>query len=230
MITKEQTKNIIIISAVVILLALGFFFSRKNISEAPINEVVDEESSTNTENNPEEAVATPETKEDVVNTDSTDKQKFSQLLTDGNKEFTNKNYDEALKLYTKALDYSGQSLDVVYVRMFAVYNMQNNIEKARFSIDKAIAKSPSYTDYWVTKLVFLDEKTPVSFADLKKMYEEGLAKVDSRTKINLITTFARIAESNKENSTAISVWEKAKEVYPSNKDIYQKEIDRLKTL
>jgi tetratricopeptide (TPR) repeat protein len=174
-----------------------------------------------------------ETKEEpqaVKEVEPTDKTKFSSLLADGLKEFNNKNYDEALKYYTKALDYSGQELDIAYMRMYSVYNMQNNIEKARLMLDKAIAKNPSYTDYWTTKLVFLDEKTQVSFADLKKIYDEALTKVDSRTKINLVTSFARIAENNKENAVAISVWEKAKEVYPANKDIYQKEIDRLKAL
>jgi hypothetical protein len=52
--------------------------------------------------------------------------------------------------------------------------------------------------------------------------------VNSQTKVNLVTQFARIAESNGERKEAIDLWTYAKTVYPENSSVYQQEIDRIK--
>ena len=153
------------------------------------------------------------------------KKKFNTLLANGTKAFSSKNYAEALKNYNEALTLS--DADVVYIRLHSVYSAQGNNVKALEMLNTAIAKNPAYTDYWITKLTFLDEKTESSFADLQAVYKEGLTKVDSRTKINLVTAFARIAESAGNYAEAISLFEYAKTVYPQNVKVYQAEIDRL---
>jgi tetratricopeptide (TPR) repeat protein len=165
----------------------------------------------------------PTTPKPEMSTES--KKKFNTLLANGAKAFTSKNYAEALKNYNEALTLSDS--DVVYIRLHSVYSAQGNNTKALEMLNIAISKNPAYTDYWNTKLTFLDEKTDSSFADLQAVYQEGLTKVDSRTKINLVTHFARIAESAGNYAEAISIFEYAKTVYPQNAKVYQAEIDRL---
>jgi hypothetical protein len=86
---------------------------------------------------------------------------------------------------------------------------------------------PGSTDYWSWKIELLDQKTNTSYEDLKLIYEEGLSKVDQKTKVNLVTRFAMVAEINDEKADAISFWEYAKTLFPANNKIYQSEIDRL---
>ena len=88
----------------------------------------------------------------------------------------------------KGKDYDYKDSDTAYIRLFDVYNAQNNIDDARVYLEKAIQKNSAYTEYWTIKLIFLDEKTNVSYLDLKKIYEDGLLKVNSQTKVNLVTT------------------------------------------
>ena len=48
----------------------------------------------------------------------------------------------------------------------------------------------------------IGRKTASSFQDLQKVYEEGLLKGDKRTRVNLVTHFASIAEGNAQKSEA----------------------------
>ncbi|MDQ3076319.1 MAG: hypothetical protein M3Q34_04300 [bacterium] len=236
--TKEETKNGIIGLVVLIVIVGGIYFYKNNQKEeTPIPENVDilvppteniedvtpgtEETTTgeSSEVNSNPVVTKPE----IITADKT---KFNTLLQEGSKAFMDKNYSLAIKKYNEALVLDAS--DVVYIRLYSVYNAQGDIKKAEEMLNKAIAKNPSYTDYWTTKLTFLDEMTTTSFTGLKKVYAEGLTKVDPKTKINLVTTFAGIAESNGEINEAISLWTYAKTLYPENASIYDQEINRLK--
>ncbi len=159
---------------------------------------------------------------------TSNKEAFDDLMSKGNKAFVDKKYTEAITFFQQAL--KQKDADVVYARLFAVYSVQGNMVKAIESINKAIEKFPAYTDYWVTKLVYLDEKTNTSFNELKSIYNDGLNKVDIKTKTNLVINFAQISEKNGMKDEAIAAWTKAIEIYPTNKAIYQAEIDRLKAL
>jgi hypothetical protein len=73
----------------------------------------------------------------------------------------------------------------------------------------------------------LDERTTTTYAELRKIYEEGFTESKNETKVNLTTSFARISESNNQRYEAISLWEQAKTLYPERTSLYQAEIDRL---
>jgi tetratricopeptide (TPR) repeat protein len=156
------------------------------------------------------------------------KVKFNTALSNGSTAFNTKDYSKAVTYFNEALSYNKS--DVVYVRLFSVYSAQGDWIRALEMINEAIVINPSYTDYWIYKLVAMDEKTNATFGELKTVYNDGLAKVDPKTKINLMTNFARIAENNGEKSEAISVWTEAQKVYPQNQAVYQTEIDRLNSL
>ncbi len=222
---KDKTRNIIITVVVLILVVGGIFYykiSQKNTTEVSGEkqeaEIINENKSILEEN-----TNIPNNNPQII---SVDKTKFDTLLQNGSKAFMDKNYSLAIKIYNEALVLDDSH--IVYIRLYGVYNAQGEIKKAEDVLNKAIAKNPSYTDYWITKLLFLDEKMDMSFADLKMVYDDGMKKVDSRTKVNLVTVFARIAENKNEKQEAIMLWQKAIELHPENKDIYQAEIDRLK--
>ena len=217
---KEQKVGIIII--IIIVLGLVYF----NVSK---KEEVVENTDQKIEENTQELLK-EETKIPVQNTVKTPsaKDSFNIAMTKGNTSFSAKRYEEAAVFFKEALNYKDS--DTVYIRLFDVYNAQNNIDEARVYLEKAIQKNPAYTEYRTTKLVFLDEKTNISYLDLKKIYEDALPKVDTRTKVNLVTTFARVAEANKQYGEAAFYFGYAKEIYPANAAIFQAEIDRLHTL
>lgn len=164
------------------------------------------------------------TKNPTIDTDT----KFNDNLALGSTAMNSKDYTKALEYFNKALTYKNS--DLVYARIFSVYSAKGEWANALTTIDKAISLNSSYTDYWNSKLTLLDDKMTTSFEGLKSVYEQGLSKVDNRTKVNLVTNFARIAENNQKIDESIKAFTYAKEIYPDHNSIYQAEIDRLKTL
>lgn len=215
----------------IVLVVITFSFYKNSEKEDVSDDVLDNvDNVILEEENKANEVVVPKEKETEASKpaiSTVDKQKFNDLMTNGSKAFLAKNYTEAIRIYNEALVLSPS--DVVYIRLFEIYNIQGNVVQAQYMLNMAIVKNPSYTDYWNTKLVYLDEKTDTSFVDLKKIYNDGLVKVNIETKINLVTTFARIAESNKEYTEAIALFNYAKQENPENSSIYQQEIDRLNT-
>lgn len=217
---KENIKNISISVVAVVLIVGGIFYIKNNSLKKETNitpeQNVENTSKENTESSPATEKSSPE---------FADKEKFNTAMTNGSNAFVKGEYQKSLDFYEEALGY--KKSDTVYAHFFTVYGAQNNIDKARIAIDTAISLNPSYTDYWIWKITFLDEKTSVSFLDLKKVYQEGFLKADIKTKVNLVTSFARVAENNYQKSEAIELWQKAIELQPENKTVYQAEIDRL---
>lgn len=228
--------NLGIIGLMVVILAIAGFMDYKkgidedieNIDLSNTSETVDNSvapvENTDTSTTPTSSVGTSKSAVEVVDTN---KAKFNTALSNGSNAFNQKDYTKAISYFNEALGYNKS--DVVYVRLFSAYSAQGNWTKALEMINQAISVNPVYTDYWIYKMVAMDEKTSATFGELKTVYNDGLNKVDPKTKINLLTNFARIAENNGEKGEAISVWTKAIEVYPQNKAIYQAEIDRLNT-
>lgn len=220
---KEQKVGIIIL--IIIVLGLVYFNVGK---KSNVEDEVDQELEDKTEELLKEENKAPVAPvQNTVKAPNT-QEVFNIAMTKGNTAFLAKNYEDAIKFYKEALN--AKDSDTAYMRLFDVYNAQNNIDEARVNLEKALQRKPSYTEYWTTKLIFLDEKTNVSYLDLKKIYEDGLLKVDPKTKVNLVTTFARVAESNKQYGEAAFYFGYAKEIYPANATEFQAEIDRLHTL
>lgn len=155
-------------------------------------------------------------------------EKAGIAIDKGDKAYLAQNYGQAATYYQQAIDYGRKEMG--YVRLSRLYTATGEIEKALDYLDKAIELNPTSTDHQVSKLALMDEKTEATFSELKSVYLEGLEKVNSTTKINLVTTFARMAENNQQYQDAIGAWEEAKTLYPDRADIYQAEIDRLKSL
>ncbi len=232
---NKKYVNLGIIGLMIVILVIAGFMDYKkgidedienidlsNTSETVDNSIVPAENTNTSTTTPNNTV------KPAIEAVDTNKAKFNTALSNGSNAFNQKDYTKAINYFNEALGYNKS--DVVYVRLFSAYSAQGDWTKALEMINQAIAVNPAYTDYWIYKMVALDEKTTASFAALKAVYDQGITKVDPKTKINLITNFARTAENNGEKGDAIASWTKAIEVYPQNKTIYQTEIDRLNKL
>jgi tetratricopeptide (TPR) repeat protein len=235
---------IFVVVVLVIGLALYFFYGRgekefnipEAIDETNLELQIGEEDSTveSIENDGiEDGGTTLENQAGVItsintsiNTTTDDtKARFNLAMADARSAFARGDYVGAVAHYNKAL--AIQKSDFAYAGIYTVRTAQGDWTGAMIALDQAISVSPTNTDYWVWKLQILDEKMGTSFAEQKKVYEEGLIKTNPKTRVNLVTNFARIVETNGDDAYAVSLWQKAIELYPQNKDTYQSEIDRL---
>lgn len=155
-----------------------------------------------------------------------EKEKFNLALSNGSDAYIKKDYEKAIMYYEEALSY--RDSDLVYIRLFNVYNDQNDIEKAQTAIETAIRLNPGYTDYWNIKLNLLFYKKSESFSNLQNIYNEALTKVNPLTKIDLVTNFARIADNMGMYDESIVYWQLAIELNPSNQSAYKEEIESIK--
>ncbi|OGI84398.1 hypothetical protein A3A92_02255 [Candidatus Nomurabacteria bacterium RIFCSPLOWO2_01_FULL_37_49] len=234
----KQTKSLIISIIVIVLIVGGIFYYQKNKRVvAPA-----ENENPNTSTLEENLIPTPEPEaeellqkkvneanaQELKAQASVKKAQWNNAMNNARTAFGRGEYDKALVFYNEALSY--EKTDTVYSGLFVVFSAQNNIDQARVAIDAAIKLNPLFTQYWKDKLSLLNDKTNVSYQDLKNVYSEGLLKVDPKTKIDLVTYFAGVAERNGQKVDAISLWEYAKNLYPQNSIIYQGEIDRLQNM
>jgi len=233
--TQEQIRNIIMGVAAVALVVGGIFYYQRRqtpttntiTTPTPPPQVGEEPSPPS-----EGGVLAPSggggNAEELKAQEAVKKAKWNTAMDNARTAFGKGEYDKSIAFYNEALSYN--KTDTVYSGLFVVYSAQNNIDQARIAIETAIKLNPLFTEYWKSKLAMLDEKTNVSYQDLKNIYTEGLLKVNPKTKIDLVTYFAGMAERNGEKSDAISLWEYAKNLYPANTSIYQAEVDRLNKL
>lgn len=210
--------------ALVVILCIVFYF--KNVSKLRENNISFDKISETQNSTTKEDLATNEAKPSAVITANGDS--FNKAIKNAQDSYLAKRYDESLNYYNQALKYLNS--DLAYSGMFNVYSAQKDWVRAQSVLDKAIALNPLNTDYWKWKLTILDQQTNTSFAELKKIYEEGISKSLPRSRINLVIHFARIAEGNGQKTEAINTWEYAIKLYPDNSASYQTEIDRLKSL
>jgi|GEM_PF-3530194 len=235
------TRNTIIGLVAVVAIGGGIYYYKKTMMPAePV--ALDTEAVVGTEDGAATAESTINEAATTANTasagvsavatasadDSIDTQRFNNAMTNARIAVGQKDYRAALKQYNLALKY--QNVDTAYIGLYVVYGAQGNWTEARKNLDKAIALAPSNADYWRWKLTLLDEKTDTPYEALVSLYDDGMKKVDTAYKINLVTQFARVAEYNSRINDAIAQWELAKTIIPEYKTMYQAEIDRLKTM
>ena len=217
---KKQKRNAVIAVVVAVLLLIGVSAYTRTQKDKDIqieipteSEVVEESPKTDIETKP------------VITEDSQTKELFNNAMRSAQSAYLAKKYPEALASYTKALTY--RKSDVVYAGMYTVYVAQGEWVKAITALDNAIALRSGFAEYFKWKIGIMDEHTNASYVELMNVYNTGLESAESNQKINLVTYFAGIAESNNMKDEAIGLWEKAKVMNPEAKDVYQAEIDRL---
>jgi len=217
----SKKKIISIIGVIVLVLGVLWFISQRKANTSALeeeNQVQPEVQVPLDENTAVES----EVQKPVVDV----QKKFNEAMSKASSSFIKGEYNTSIRYYNEALSYKKD--DTAYVGLYTVYLTQKNWAKALESINKAIAVSSVYGDYWKLKILVMDEGLKASFSELEKVYTEGLPKVKTEEKINLVTYFADLSAKKGEKSYAINLWQKAVEMNPEAKSIYQKEIDLLK--
>ncbi len=225
-------RNITYIAIAIIIIggliwAISYYYNNNTKDTDNVSETINEENTEDTQDaqvNEKINEASKETTGVVAGVSTNEK--FNLAMENARKAFVANNFDEAIDQYKKALKY--KESDTVYAGLYTVYGAQGNWGEAENMLDKAIALKIKNTDYRKWKIGIMDEKTDATFDELKAEYEKALPIVEVETRVNLVTYFAGVAERNGQNSYAISYWQKAIELNPVNKEIYQSEIDRLK--
>lgn len=219
---ETKKKKIIIGIAIVILIALCTYILWPSAPAASPEDGIPSQSETG-QNTPAETPAGAEGS--ASNVGSSTEAPFNAAMNAARKAFGQKDYASSLKYYQEALSY--RNSDTVFAGMYTVFTAQQDWKRAAAAVDGAIAANPLFVDYWKWKIGLMDERTAASYADLKKVYEEGLGKVDAKYKVNLVTYFAGVSESNLEKAEAVKLWQYAETVYPQNNAVYQAEIARI---
>lgn len=219
---NQKKKNIvlIILSIVVIFSLVLIYRNVKESKSIETNEVKNE-----VDVQVDETVIEPvkETEENVsVDIDK----KFNTAIANAQKASLDGQSELAIKYYNEALTYKKND-SAPYAGLYTVYLNQKKWNEALNAINKGIQISPLFGDYWNWKILVMDQGLNKTFSELKKVYDEGYPKVRTNEKVNLVTKFAVVAENKGEKAEAIKLWQKAIELVPENKTVYQAEIDRL---
>jgi tetratricopeptide (TPR) repeat protein len=220
MMNQKSKKVFYIIVGLLVIFLFGFVLKTKNTNNK--EELVDN-SNTTTEQKEEnkDILAVPST---GVNT-LENLQQFNNAMNNATASSVKNDYNKAISYYDEALTY--KKSDIAYAGLYTMYLNQKNWTKALDSIDQAISINPTVSDYWKWKILVMDEGLHYGFSSLRNVYELGYPKVKSEQKINLVTNFARLSENKGENQYSINLWQKAIELNPGSKTIYQSEIDRI---
>ncbi len=222
---KAQTKYIAIGAlAVAVIFGGAYYFAAIENQSSSIGE---SDLATNTDSTSNATVSTISNTASASVGGSIDNQNFNLAMSDARKAFALKDYAGAIKNYTSALRY--KNADTAHVGLYTVYTAQSKWREALTELNKAIDISPDNTDYWKWKISLLDETTDTGYGSLKDTYTAGLKVVNSKTKINLVTYFAGVAERNNQKEDAIVAWQDAIALYPQSTAIYQAEIVRLQS-
>lgn len=228
---KAVTRNTIISLVAVLAIGGGIYYYKTNLMPAETvaqgdlvaPELVDGTTDPASDVVPTTPVATAASADEALS-----EQRFNYAMTNARTATANKEYSVAIKQYNLALKY--QNVDTAYAGLYVVYSAKGQWIEARNMLDKAIALAPLNADYWKWKLLLLDQTTDMPYEAIVSVYDEAIRQVTTGYRVNIVTQFAGIAESNGRINDAIAQWELAKKIVPTNKDMYQAEIDRLNSL
>lgn len=120
-----------------------------------------------------------------------------------------------------ALDPKNSNLIATYSSLLAT---MGDKESALEYIDKAIELYSAESNYWLWK-IDLEKELGASKEKLETIYKDALSA--TKNDLNIVTVYAQFLKSENRNEEAIIQWQKAIELYPENKTIYQQEIDAL---
>ncbi len=151
---------------------------------------------------------------------------FNTAMDSARSAMLKSDYDSAVSYYNKAISYNKND-SAPHVGLYTIYLNQKDWQKALDSVNQAIKISPIFGDYWNWKILVMDQGLNKSYAELKAVYNQGYPKVRTEEKVNLVTKFAVVSENRGEKAEAVKLWQKAMELSPEKKSIYQAEIDRL---
>lgn len=149
--------------------------------------------------------------------------KFNRYVALANAEFSLGNYAEAKKWFLVALDTDPNHDGIWQVYSTLLLAMQDQKASLR-AIDKAISINSANSDYWRWKAEII-KKHYYDQNRLDNLYIEALDK--TKNSINIITAYAQFLEDIGNLQGARDYWQKAIDLYPTNRVGYEAEIRRI---
>jgi tetratricopeptide (TPR) repeat protein len=216
---KERNKIIFTLVAIALLIGAFIFFKQRQSTEPQAVENQEEVIKENPEVSNQEPKT--ETKDQAILASFNKKMKEASAL------FLKKDYQGAIDLYNQAL--SIEKSEYAYAGLYSAELATKDYISAEKAILSAIEQNSASSDYWSWYLVLLQDAMGAPREKLEQVYNKALNSVLDNKKINIVTQYARVLENIGDYNGAITQWEKAITLNPSMKDIYQKEIDTLKT-
>jgi tetratricopeptide (TPR) repeat protein len=129
-------------------------------------------------------------------------------------------FENAIKL--KPDDFVG------YTGLFQVQVDRADYQGALKSISTAIEKAPTNPDIWKRYALLEKEHLNASNDTISSLYSEAVVKTNSN--IDIITTYADWLQDNGNLQASKEYWQKAIEINPKLKKIYQAQIDKIDKL
>ncbi|HYF97712.1 MAG TPA: tetratricopeptide repeat protein [Coxiellaceae bacterium] len=170
----------------------------------------------------EERLATA--REMINNPDLNDSQRFDWYMQQGFQLYGLGKLAEASDSYKEALKFRPEDPNA-YVALYAVQlDMQDN-DSALKNIQKAVELKPTDPDIWKKYILIQKERFGVAGQELNDLYLQALEKTLNNVDIN--TAYAVHLEQVGNLQAAMEYWQKAAELNPSARPLYEIEIKRL---
>lgn len=115
---------------------------------------------------------------------------------------------------------------VPYYSMSQIAAQRGDVQSALALAKKSTDLEPTDGTYWRARIELERTRNGLAGDALDALFKEAVQQ--SNDDINVTTIYAQFLEERKDLVGAVEQWKKAIEKYPINKDVYQKEIDRLR--
>ncbi len=126
-------------------------------------------------------------------------------------------FETAIKIYPKN--------EQAYVGLALTLEDAGDREEERAALKQALEINPQNADIWL-RYIDLRKTMGADGNEMENLFQDGLKATDRN--INLVVRLAGFEETAGNIDKAVLLWQEAVKLYPSNSQIYQQEINRLR--
>lgn len=221
---KNKNKIITIIITVVTLILLGLFIfpQKKDKFDLENKEVTSDEIQSDNKSSNENIGVLNENK--IIGNGSINNEEVNKLYVQSVEQQLGKNFTGAKLSLEKALKLEPNNIYIMqsYAELL---NIIGDKTGALIWINKAISLKPNEINFWYSKFSIVNNKSGNSFGIKEAVYLDAIKLTKNNT--NMITAYASFLGNEGKKEESIKQWQKAIELVPEKKVIYQAEIDRL---
>jgi tetratricopeptide (TPR) repeat protein len=210
---KKKNQIIGIVVIIVVVAVLAFF--KMNKKEAVVDAKNDEVA--NVEEKPADI-------KPAIELDTKEKE-IGLLFDQAVKEQIKGDFKASKLTLEKALAIDPQNAYIMQTYASLLNNMGDKAGAMTW-INKALAIQPKETNFWYLKFDLAKEASKNDAKVMDPIYLEAITKTNND--IDMVTAYASFLGTIGKKSEAIKQWQKAIELNPSRKEMYQAEIDALK--
>lgn len=224
-ILKEYKAYIIPSLLIVLIVCLFLFLNKKEkIDEKNVNVPSNQDQENSVIENKTDS------KDNVLNTtqpsytSSVDQEKVNELFDQSSLLRLQGKFTESESVLKQAMALDPKNSKLVFAHS-TLLNLMGSQSLALTEVNRAIAIYAGDSEYWLWKIELEKIFHPGDTVYIEKVYNDALLK--TKNNINIVTGYASYLASIGKKNEAITYWQKAIDLYPKNKDLYQQEIDGL---